>query len=137
MPPGFARSTYRGSQVQLRDPQSRRTLRVDWSDSPAPSALAAWQANPELRVTNVGSTTIAGGPATVADLAPKSGVRRVRVIALTGGDFSTGDDGTGGPPIAVVLTQSPSGRLVIAMIFLGPRDARPPAQAVVQSLAFP
>ena len=106
------------------------------TSSPA-DALAAWQANPELRVTNVGSTTIAGQPATVADLAPQSGVRRVRVIALTGGDFSTGDDGTGGPPIAVVLTQSPSGRLVIAMIFLGPSDARPPAQAVVQSLAFP
>ncbi|MCY7365209.1 MAG: hypothetical protein LH469_07875 [Frankiaceae bacterium] len=29
VPPGFVRSTYRGSQVQLRDPEARRTLRVD------------------------------------------------------------------------------------------------------------
>ncbi len=29
VPPGFVRSTYRGSQVQLRDPDARRTLRVD------------------------------------------------------------------------------------------------------------
>jgi len=29
VPPGYVRSTYRGTQVQLRDPEARRTLRVD------------------------------------------------------------------------------------------------------------
>ena len=49
VPPGFAQSTYRGTQVQLRDDQTRRTLRVDWSDEPGPSALAAWEAfSPQL-----------------------------------------------------------------------------------------
>ena len=43
VPPGFERTTYRGTQVQLRDGGTRRTLRVDWSDDPSPSALVAWQ----------------------------------------------------------------------------------------------
>ena len=49
VPPGFAQSTYRGTQVQLRDPRTRRTLRVDWDDDPGPSALRAWEAfSPQL-----------------------------------------------------------------------------------------
>jgi hypothetical protein len=43
VPPGYERSTWRGTQVQFRDPQGRRTLRVDHTDSPKSSALAAWQ----------------------------------------------------------------------------------------------
>jgi tRNA A-37 threonylcarbamoyl transferase component Bud32 len=49
VPPGYVQSTYRGTQVQLRDQQHRRTLRIDFSDDPAASALAAWQAfSPQL-----------------------------------------------------------------------------------------
>ena len=43
VPPGYVRSTYRGSQVQLRDPAARRTLRVDvqaTADGGAEQALA-------------------------------------------------------------------------------------------------
>ena len=49
VPPGFAQSTYRGTQVQLRDPRTRRTLRVDWTGDAGPSALEAWRAfSPQL-----------------------------------------------------------------------------------------
>ena len=55
VPPGYDRSTYRGTQVQLRDEQTRFTLRVDWSADPAPSALAAWQAfSPQLATALTG-----------------------------------------------------------------------------------
>ena len=43
VPPGYSRTAYRGTQVQLRDGDTRRTLRVDWTDDPGPSALSAWQ----------------------------------------------------------------------------------------------
>ncbi len=49
VPPGYDRTSYRGTQVQLRDARARFTLRVDWSDDPAPSALGAWKAfSPQL-----------------------------------------------------------------------------------------
>ena len=49
VPPGFAQSTYRGTQVQLRDPRTRRTLRVDWTGDAGPSAVEAWRAfSPQL-----------------------------------------------------------------------------------------
>lgn len=49
VPPGFAQSTYRGTQVQLRDPRTRRTLRVDWTGDAGPGALEAWRAfSPQL-----------------------------------------------------------------------------------------
>jgi hypothetical protein len=49
VPPGYEQSTYRETQVQLRDPKTRRTLRIDFSDDPAPSALQAWEAfSPQL-----------------------------------------------------------------------------------------
>ena len=43
VPPGYVQ-TERGTQIQFREEQTRRTLRVDFSDDPGPSALAAWQA---------------------------------------------------------------------------------------------
>ncbi len=43
VPPGYDRGS-REDQVQFRDPGARRTLRVDYSDKPKASALAAWQA---------------------------------------------------------------------------------------------
>ena len=43
VPPGYVQSTYRGTQVQFRDPQARRTLRIDYTTDPKPSALQAWQ----------------------------------------------------------------------------------------------
>ena len=43
VPPGYERST-RDSLVQFRNDDTRRTLRVDYSDEPKESALAAWQA---------------------------------------------------------------------------------------------
>jgi serine/threonine protein kinase len=43
VPPGYERSTYRETQVQFRDPQARRSLRIDHTDDPKPSALKAWQ----------------------------------------------------------------------------------------------
>jgi serine/threonine protein kinase len=42
VPPGYVQSTHRGL-VQFKDPETRRTLRVDQSDDPKPSALQAWQ----------------------------------------------------------------------------------------------
>ncbi len=42
VPPGYERSS-RGGLVQFRDDATRRTLRVDFTDDPKPSALAAWQ----------------------------------------------------------------------------------------------
>ena len=52
VPPGFVQSTYRGTQVQLRDPQARRTLRIDYSTDPGPSALEDWQAfSPQLQAS--------------------------------------------------------------------------------------
>ena len=49
VPPGYEQSTYRGTQVQFRDPDTRRTLRIDFGDDPAPSALQAWEAfSPQL-----------------------------------------------------------------------------------------
>jgi hypothetical protein len=48
VPPGYERSD-RGGLVQFRDDATRRTLRVDFTDDPKPSALAAWQAySPQL-----------------------------------------------------------------------------------------
>jgi hypothetical protein len=48
VPPGYVQ-TLRGEQVQFRDPETRRTLRVDFSTDPGPSALGAWQAfSPQL-----------------------------------------------------------------------------------------
>ncbi len=43
VPPGFAQGT-RNDLVQFRNDDARRTLRVDYSDEPKQSALAAWQA---------------------------------------------------------------------------------------------
>jgi hypothetical protein len=43
VPPGFAPGT-RNDLVQFRNDDTRRTLRVDYSDEPKQSALAAWQA---------------------------------------------------------------------------------------------
>ncbi len=49
VPPGFVQSTYRGTQVQLRDPQARRTLRIDYTTDPGPSAIEDWQGfSPQL-----------------------------------------------------------------------------------------
>ena len=49
VPPGFVQSTYRGTQVQFRDPQARRTLRIDYTTDPGPSALEDWQGfSPQL-----------------------------------------------------------------------------------------
>lgn len=49
VPPGYEQSTYRGTQVQLRDQETRRTLRINFDGDPAPSALQAWQAfSPQL-----------------------------------------------------------------------------------------
>ena len=49
VPPSYDRSTYRGTQVQLRDDAARRTLRVRTIDRPGSSALAAAQAfSPQL-----------------------------------------------------------------------------------------
>ena len=49
VPPGYEQSTYRDTQVQFRDPATRRTLRIDFIDDPGPSAVAAWQAfSPQL-----------------------------------------------------------------------------------------
>jgi len=48
VPPGYERSA-RGGLVQFRDDDTRRTLRVDFTDDPKPSSLAAWQAySPQL-----------------------------------------------------------------------------------------
>ena len=49
VPPGYNRSTYRGSQVQLRDDTARRSLRIRTIDRPSSSALATSQAfSPQL-----------------------------------------------------------------------------------------
>jgi hypothetical protein len=49
VPPGYERSVYRGSQIQFRDDAARRSLRIDYSADPAPSALQAAQAfSPQL-----------------------------------------------------------------------------------------
>ncbi len=49
VPPGYVQTTYRGTQVQFRDPDTRRTLRIDYGEDPAPSALQAWEAfSPQL-----------------------------------------------------------------------------------------
>jgi len=48
VPPGFER-TDRGAQVQFRDAQARRSLRVDAADDPAGTALQIWEAfSPQL-----------------------------------------------------------------------------------------
>jgi hypothetical protein len=50
VPPGYERSVYRGSQIQFRDDPARRSLRIDYSADPAPSALQAARAfSPQLR----------------------------------------------------------------------------------------
>ena len=48
VPPGFVQST-RGPQIQLRDPQARRTLRINHRPDHTGTALAAWEAfSPQL-----------------------------------------------------------------------------------------
>ncbi|MBW3638846.1 MAG: serine/threonine protein kinase [Actinobacteria bacterium] len=43
VPPGFTQGT-RNDLIQFRNDDTRRTLRVDYTDAPKQSALAAWQA---------------------------------------------------------------------------------------------
>ncbi len=54
VPPGYERTTYRGTQVQLREQATRRTLRIDFSDDPGPSALQAWEAFSTQLATRLG-----------------------------------------------------------------------------------
>ena len=105
--------------------------------SPA-EAIAAWQTNPKLTITTVGTTTVGGRPATVIDLEVKGKKTFEKIIAVTGDFISQGDDGSGArAALRIVLTQSSTGRLVVALISLGAKDALGPAQAVVEGLAFP
>ena len=43
VPPGYVRTTYRGTQVQLRDPDTRRTLRIDVRPAGGASAQEAFE----------------------------------------------------------------------------------------------
>jgi hypothetical protein len=43
VPPGYVQTTYRGTQVQFKDPDTRRTLRVDYDPDPGDSPLRDWQ----------------------------------------------------------------------------------------------
>lgn len=69
VPPGYVRSTYRGSQVQLRDPEARRTLRVDVQssgDGGAEQALA--RLSPQLGASLGGYQQLRLEPAEFGDL---------------------------------------------------------------------
>ena len=107
--------------------------------SPAhpPRPSPPWKANPGLSVTDVGATTVGGRPATVVDIALKKRGGEEKVIALKGGDFlGISDDGTGGPPTRMILTQSPSGRLLVGTIFVGKGETFDRAQAAIEGVIF-
>ena len=63
---------------------------------------------------------------------------QARVIALKGGEFpALHDDGKGGPPARMILTQTPSGRLLVGTIFIGKGETFDRAQAAIQGVTFP
>jgi hypothetical protein len=106
------------------------------TSSPA-EAIAAWKANPGLSVADVGATTVGGQPATVVDIALKKRGGREKVIALKGGDFlGIIDDGKGSPPTRMILTQTPSGRLLVGAIFVGKGETFDRAQAAIEGVTF-
>ena len=60
-----------------------------------------------------------------------------KVLTVKRDFFHITDDGKGGPPLRTILTQSPSGRLVVGLIFVGKGQTFDRAQAAIQGVTFP
>jgi hypothetical protein len=85
----------------------------------------------------VGATTVGGRPVVVVDLVPKKRGEDVRIVVVKRDFLGISDDGTGGPPVRAILTQSPSGRLLGGTIFVGKGQTFDRAQAAIQGVTFP
>ena len=103
-----------------------RTLRRVGRALPAPRDSFLVEATPSQAFLTAVPLNSEPPVRTLTRLNVRTGARRT--VVLTGGSA---------PALASGGAWTASGGEGIAMIFLGPRDARPPAQAVVQSLAFP
>ena len=119
--------------VLRRDARSARLLRYDARTLrrvgralPAPRDSFLVEATPSQAFLTAVPLNSEPPVRTLTRLNVRTGARRT--VVLTGGSA---------PAFASGGAWTASGGEGIAMIFLGPRDARPPAQAVVQSLAFP